>query len=195
MMDAIKITPTELLEYYFCPRFIYFMNVLKIPQYEDRRYKVQKGREVHQQRQERNKDYLWKKIDVVARESNVHLICEKYHLHGIVDEVVTLKDHTLAPIDYKYAIYPQYVYRSHRMQILSYCLLIEEVYQQPVNCGFLFYIREGSRQVKVPYNAQSRQKIIQDLEQILRVIQNENIPAKTNNWAECIDCTYKNICV
>ncbi len=194
-METLKITPTELLEYYFCPRFIYFMNVLKIPQYEDRRYKVQKGREVHQERQKHNKDYLWKKVGAVARESNVYLISEKYHLHGLVDEIVTLKDDTLAPIDYKYSVYPRHVYRSHRTQILSYCLLLEDVYQRLVKCGFIFYIRDGNRQVKVLYDDRERIKVIKDIEAVLTIIQSEKIPERTINIEECRDCTYKNICI
>lgn len=194
-MESLKITPTELLEYYFCPRFIYFMNVLKIPQYEDRRYKVQKGREVHQERQEHNKDYLWKKVGAVARESNVYLISEKYHLRGVVDEVVTLADDSLAPIDYKYALYPQFVYRSHKTQLLSYCLLVEDVFQRPVHCGFIFYIRDGSRQVKIDYTARAKRKLIEDIADLLAIIQHEKIPERTKNEYECIDCTYRNICV
>ena len=31
------VTPSEILEYIWCPRFIYFMNVLMVPQFEDRR--------------------------------------------------------------------------------------------------------------------------------------------------------------
>lgn len=194
-MESLKITPTELLEFYFCPRFIYFMNVLKIPQYEERRYKVQKGREVHQERQEHNKDYLWKKVGATARESNVFLISEKYHLRGIVDEVVTLADGSLAPIDYKYAVYPQFIYRSHKAQMLSYCLLLEDVFQKPVKCGFIFYIRDGNRQVKVDYTEKSKQKIIADVNALLEIIRNEKIPERSGNRNQCIDCTYKNICV
>jgi CRISPR-associated exonuclease Cas4 len=194
-MESLKITPTELLEYYFCPRFIYYMNVLKIPQYEDRRYKVQKGREVHEERQSHNRDYLWKKVGAVARESNVFLISEKYHLRGVVDEVVTLADGSLAPIDYKYAIYPQFVYRSHKTQILSYCLMIEDIYRQSVKCGFIFYIRDGNRQVRVDYNEKARSKVISDIESVLQIIQGERIPEYNINKNTCIDCTYKNICV
>lgn len=194
-MESLKITPTELLEYYFCPRFIYFMNVLKIPQYEDRRYKVQKGREVHEERQSHNKDYLWKKVGAVARESNVFLISDKYHLRGVVDEVVTLADGSLAPIDYKYAIYPQFVYRSHKTQSLSYCLMLEDVFQKPVKCGFIFYIRDGNRQVKVDYTEKAKLKITMDINAVLSIIQSENIPDRSNNSNQCIDCTYKNICV
>lgn len=54
------------------------------------------------------------------------------------------------PVDYKYAVYPQFVYRSHKTQILSYCLMLEDIYQKPVKSGFIFYIREGTA-VKVDY--------------------------------------------
>jgi len=171
------------------------MNVLKIPQYEDRRYKVQKGREVHAERQSHNKDYLWKKVGATARESNVFLISEKYHLRGVVDEVVTMADGSLAPVDYKYAVYPQFVYRSHKTQILSYCLMLEDTYQKPVKCGFIFYIRDGNRQVKVDYTEKTKQKIINDITALLGIIQNENIPERSENHNQCYDCTYKNICI
>ncbi|MEZ5582076.1 MAG: hypothetical protein R3F37_04210 [Candidatus Competibacteraceae bacterium] len=38
------ITPSEVLEHVYCPRFTWFMNVQNIPQHEDKRYKVLKGR-------------------------------------------------------------------------------------------------------------------------------------------------------
>ena len=41
------ITPSEVIEHIYCPRFTWFMNVQHIPQQEDQRYKVLKGREVH----------------------------------------------------------------------------------------------------------------------------------------------------
>ncbi|MFK7978695.1 MAG: CRISPR-associated protein Cas4, partial [Saprospiraceae bacterium] len=44
-----SITPSQIIEYLFCPRFTYFEYVLRIPQYEDRHYKVGRGREVHEQ--------------------------------------------------------------------------------------------------------------------------------------------------
>lgn len=171
------------------------MNVLKIPQNEDRRYKVQKGREIHEKRLQQNKDYLWKKIGAVSRQSNVYLISNKYHLCGIIDEVVTLTDDTLAPIDYKYAIYPDFVYKSHKIQIACYCLLIEEVFAKNVQEGYIFYIRDGNKQVTVPFTSGLKEKTLNDVSIILDIIQNERIPKPTAVRARCVDCTYKNICV
>ena len=63
---AISVTPSLVMEYLFCPRFIYFMECLNIPQHEERRLKVQLGRKVHETKQQINKDYLRKKIGCIA---------------------------------------------------------------------------------------------------------------------------------
>jgi len=34
------ITPSDVMEYLFCPRFVYYMNVLKVEQHEHRRVLV-----------------------------------------------------------------------------------------------------------------------------------------------------------
>jgi len=190
----MKLTPTELLEYQFCPRFIYFMNVLKIPQYEDRRYKVIRGREEHERRRLRNNAYLWKKIGAVARQSDVLLESETLHLRGIVDEIVTFADGSLAPIDFKFTETDR-PYRSHRIQLHAYCLLMEEVFAKPVKKGYLFYIRGGSRQEEILYGERDRKTIRKTIKAILDIIQKEKMPQATPIRSRCADCTYKNICV
>ena len=44
------ITISDVLEYLFCPRFIYYMHCLDIPQHQELRFKVMKGREVHEKK-------------------------------------------------------------------------------------------------------------------------------------------------
>ena len=55
------------MEYLFCPRFTYFQNYLDIPQYEEKRFKVQKGRTIHEDKQRINPDYLRKKMGCIER--------------------------------------------------------------------------------------------------------------------------------
>ncbi len=190
----IKLTPTELLEYNFCPRFIYFMNVLQIPQYEERRYKVQRGREEHEKRLARNKDYLWKKLGAVARRSDVQLESERYHLRGVVDEVITLADGSMAPVDFKFTR-TEHTFRSHRIQLYAYCLLIEEAFAKAVKKGYIFYIREGSRQEEIAFDEKARNLVTETINDILEIIQKEKMPKATKVRSRCADCTYKNICV
>ena len=78
----IFVTASVLLEYLFCPRFIYFMNCLCIDQNEDKRYKVLKGREVHDGKERINIDYLRKRIGCVGKEIGVYMASERYHMKG-----------------------------------------------------------------------------------------------------------------
>jgi len=171
------------------------MKVLMIPQYEKRRFKVQKGISVHEKREKENSKYLWKKIRAIDRKSDVYLFSEKYHLFGLIDEIVTFADGTMAPIDYKFSTYSKTVYKTHRIQILCYCLLIEELFGKTVKKGYIFYIRKGSKQVEINYNKRSKDQILKSINEILEIIQNEKIPPKTKYYNRCNDCTYKNICI
>ena len=92
------ITISDVLEYLFCPRFIYYMHCLDIPQHEESRFKVMKGREVHEKKLITNPDYLRKKLGVVKKEMNVFVASKQHHIKGIIDEVLILDDGTAAPL-------------------------------------------------------------------------------------------------
>ncbi len=139
--DAVTVTPSEVLEYLFCPRFTYFENTLGISEHQERRFKVQQGREAHRQKQVRNRAYLRKKLGVVRREFEVYLAAPKYHLRGQIDEVLSFADGTMAPLDYKFAEWKNRVYLGYRMQLVLYALLIRENYGKPAPRGFLIYTR------------------------------------------------------
>jgi CRISPR-associated exonuclease Cas4 len=46
-MNDEMITVSDVVEYMYCPRFVYFERVLGIPQYEEKREKVVIGRNIH----------------------------------------------------------------------------------------------------------------------------------------------------
>ena len=83
---AFSITASDILEFLFCPRFIYFENYLDIPQHEEKRFKVQKGRNIHEDKERVNPEYLRKKIGCIERKKAVYLSSKK-GIRGIVDEV------------------------------------------------------------------------------------------------------------
>ena len=198
MMDtetSPMLTPSEVVEHIWCPRFTYFMNVLMIPQFEDRRYKVLKGREVHKRREKENRDYLRKKLGVVNKEQAVYLASPKVRVRGIVDEVLFLDDGTMAPLDFKYTEYQERAFRTHAIQVTLYGLLIEEVYQAKVLRGYVAYIRGGSKVLEVPFSDEIREATGHILDEMFSIIHTGKLPRKTVNKNHCIDCCYKNICV
>ena len=191
------LTPTDVLEHLWCPRFTWFMHVQHIDQHEDQRYKVQKGKRIHQQRDDQNKSYLRKKIGVIKKQNEVYLASAKLRLRGFVDEVLWLKDGSMAPLDYKYTEIAdhKYVYQTHETQIIIYALLIEDNYQQSVNKGFIAYIR-GQQQLKeVILTSKNRQIIQQHVDDIFAIIATGRLPKRARNKRHCSDCCYKNICV
>lgn len=189
------LTPSEVLEHVFCPRFTWFMNVQHIAQHEDKRFKVLKGREVHQRRETENKSYLRRKIGVVKRETAVYLASPRLRLRGIVDEVLWLKDGTMTPLDYKYTEHREAVFKTHRIQILIYALLIREVYQARVERGYVAYIRGGSQLLEVPVDVQGIAKVMELVDEIFAIIASGRLPKRTSSPVRCQDCCYKNICV
>lgn len=189
------LTPSEVIEHIFCPRFTYFMNVLLIPQFEDRRYKVLKGREVHKRREEENAAYLRKRIGAAAKERQVYLASPTLRVRGIVDEVLTLRDGTLAPLDYKYTPYREQAFQTHRIQVTLYGLLVRVTYDRPVHRGYVAYIRGGSRLIEVPLTDATEREALDAVEEIFAIIHTGRMPKRTPYRARCADCCYKNICV
>ncbi|WP_295401742.1 CRISPR-associated protein Cas4 [uncultured Thiocystis sp.] len=189
------ITPSEVLEHVYCPRFTWFMNVQNIPQHEETRFKVQKGREVHRRRATENRDYLRRKIGAVKREIEVYLASPALRLRGIVDEILWLKDGSLAPLDYKYTESRETVFKTHETQIILYAMLIQEVYRQPVTRGYLAYIRDGSQLLEVAVTEAAMARTRSLIGQIFDIIQTGRLPARTSSRLRCEDCCYKNICV
>ena len=189
------ITPSEVLEHVYCPRFTWFMNVQNIPQHEETRFKVLKGREVHRHRATENRDYLRRKIGAVKREIEVYLASPALRLRGIVDEVLWLKDGTTAPLDYKYTEARDTVFKTHETQIVMYAMLIQEIYQQPVTRGFVAYVRDGSQLLEVAVTDDRVAKVRLLIRQIFDIIITGRLPARTSSRIRCEDCCYKNICV
>ncbi|MCH7762953.1 MAG: CRISPR-associated protein Cas4 [Candidatus Marinimicrobia bacterium] len=189
------ITPSEVMEYLYCPRFTYFLNVMRIEQYEDKRFKVQKGRRVHEDRMKHNKDYLRKKIATIKKEMDIYLADPELGIRGIVDEILWLNDGTLAPVDYKYTQFKDTVFRTHKYQLVLYGMLIEKMYNMDVKRGYIVYIRGGSKTKEVAITASLKEKALCVVKEIMQIIMSEKLPRKTKHQIRCYDCTYKNICV
>jgi len=193
--QEIFVTVSDALEYLFCPRFIFFERCLMIAEHQERRYKVLKGRELHEVREKVNREYLRKKLNCVRKEVSVYLTSHKYHFKGEVDEVLFLDDGTAAPLDYKYAEYKDTVYRTHKYQAALYGLLIKEHFGVDVKRGFVCYTRSNNYVAEIDLREKDYDKAKQIVHEILMIIQRGYFPEGTKQKARCVDCTYRNICV
>jgi CRISPR-associated exonuclease Cas4 len=189
------ITPSEVIEHIYCPRFTYFMNCLNIPQHEELRYKVLKGRELHDRRENENRDYIRRKLGCIDKDISVYIASKRIGIRGIVDEVLHLSDGTLAPLDYKYAEYSGHIFETHKVQSVLYALLIMENYNKQVKKGFICYVRNGNKVKEILYREKDLWYAKDTIAEIFRVILRGYYPKKTRWQNRCIDCCYRNICV
>ena len=194
-MITSSITITHVLEHLFCPRFTYFEHVLAIPERQEKRWKVQNGRDVHLERTKVNKSYLRKKLQVVKREFDVPLADEQLRVRGIADEVLTFEDGTMGPFDYKFAKTPKKTYRTQQLQCVLYGMLIERVFNCEVNRGYLCYTRDNYRIVEVPITARQRSAALKAVDEVIAIIQNGYLPLPTSQPRRCVDCCYQKVCI
>ncbi|GAB2797157.1 CRISPR-associated protein Cas4 [Rhabdobacter roseus] len=188
-----SLTPSHIIEYLFCPRFTYFEYVLRIPQHEDSNYLVLRGRGLHDQKLEQNKDYLRRRIGATDKLLDQYLTNEL--IRGRLDEVLTLADGSMAPLDYKFAEYNDRVYDTYRTQLYCYAWLIEEHFGKPVHKGFLVYTRSRNKVVEVPITDADKEHVRAAARAIFQIIDENRFPKATKYKARCVTCTYRNMCI
>ncbi|MEO1519026.1 MAG: CRISPR-associated protein Cas4 [Bacteroidota bacterium] len=187
-----SLTPSHIIAHLYCPRFTYFEHVLRIPQYEDRHYKVNRGRQVHQQKAIQNSGYLRRRLGVQGKLLNPYLTNDL--LRGEVDEVLFLSAEEYAPLDYKFAQFKDRVYGTYKTQLYCYAHLIESNFQKKVSKGFLVYTRSQHRLVEVPIHRRHIDKVKKDAADICDLLAKNHYPKATPYKKRCVTCTYRNIC-
>jgi CRISPR-associated exonuclease Cas4 len=182
------------MEYLFCPRYIYFLHCLDIPQHEEQRVKVRIGREAHHAKETSNISYLRRNLSVQRKEVGVYLTSDNLPVRGIVDEVLFLADGTAAPFDYKFAEYKERFFRTHCYQSVLYGMMIEERYGVPARRGYLCYLRSNNLVKEIPFTQRVRDEARAVVEDILKITEYGHYPAPTPSKKSCIDCCYRHIC-
>lgn len=189
---TMSLTPSDIIEHLYCPRFTYFLRVLNIAQHEDRHYKVQKGREVHAKKTKVNAHYLRRRLGVTAKYANQYLTNEV--LRGEVDEVLFLGNDEAAPLDYKFAKYEGKVYETYLHQLYCYAWLIEDNFGKEVKKGFLVYTRSRNHVEEVEIPPVAKEKVKKAVEEMAQIVGENFFPKTTKAKKRCVNCTYRNIC-
>lgn len=186
------ITATDLQEYWYCPRFIYYMYVTRIRQYEEKRVKVQIGREVHKAKA-LEKDYLRKSLGVVKQEKEMYLSDENLGICGIIDEILHIEDGSIVTLEYKFAE-NKYKFRTQFYQAVYYSLLIDSNYKTNMTKCYFVYTRSGSKLVKYDIKPKHKEYILDCIKEFKKIAHEGFYPKRTKYQRQCLDCTYNKIC-
>ena len=137
-------------------------------------------------------EYLRRRIGVVDKQMEVYLT--NGLLRGEVDEVLTLQDGTMAPLDYKFAKWEERLYDTYRTQLLCYAWLIEENFGKAVTRRYLVYTRSKNHLLEVPIRPADVAEVQAAAAAIQAIIQKNMFPPATKMRKRCDHCTYRNVC-
>ena len=189
----ICLTASQVLAYRYCPRFLWFEDVLGIPQNQELRFKVRKGREVHRNKDEANRRYLRKRLGVVDKKRDLYLGKPDLPFRGIVDEVLVFPDGSMAPLDWKFAEYKKRVFATYRTQAVIYGYLIHHIFEVRVDRAFLVFTRSKNKLVTLAITPDHFEEL-ETIHREMTAVLSGNWPRATRFKRRCHDCCYRNVC-
>ncbi len=189
----VNLTVSDLRQYEYCPRKVYFTHCLGFSRGKHITYKMQEGTLEHLRVRDLEERRTLKSYGLVEGERlfEVKFYSDKLKLTGLLD-MVLLSSGEAIPVEYKNSLAGR-VGEDHKLQLCAYALLIEERWQVPVKRAFVHFI-QLKRSVRVKLDTALRAKTLQRLEDIGKMVTGETMPDATPVRARCTDCEMRNFC-
>lgn len=181
---------TDLKQYSYCPRVIYYERCL--PGVRPRTYKMDAGRDAHEEEQKRAARRSLAGYDVLLgeRRFNVRLYSERLQLTGEVDEVVRTNEGELFPVDYKLA---RQIGAHYKLQLAAYALMLGESEGVEVQRGFI-YLMLTRRLIPLPMTAELYAAVETTLAALRTMIEREQMPPPAIKRTYCAACEFRRFC-
>lgn len=117
------------------------------------------------------------------------LYSSKYKLKGKPDMII-LQNNQFIPIEHKPT--SKKVYSTHIMQLMAYCLLVEENYEITPSYGILV-LKEGKKK-RIDFTEKRREELINILDKMREMLNRSEIPFYSVRQKRCRSCGYEKIC-
>ena len=188
---SLPIRVVDLKQWVYCPRVFYYQHCL--PRVRPLTYKMKAGVEAGQAeegREERRSLRVYG-LSEGEREFNVPLRSSRLGLRGEADMVVTTADETIV-VDYKLS---KIAGPHFQLQLAAYAVMLEEMrgVQSQARRGFLYWI--GERRVEeIAIGKRLREKLMQALEGMRRIVEREEMPPPVSNRRKCVACEFRRFC-
>lgn len=190
-MEPQYITATDVMNYSYCPRIIYYIHVLHEPQYTTK--KELKGREKEGDFSKKGRrTKVVKEGPILPKKFGMYLISEKLGLKTKLDSVMfDYSKHEAYPIQAKYSYKPKVIYNNQKNQLLMESLLIEDVLEYKAPYGFIKFLKSGDL---IKLDLTDKHSLLNAISQIKYIVNNESFPNPTEYKKRCVDCCYRRKC-
>ncbi len=190
MNNKYNLNVTDIKQYIYCPRIIYFTYCQPVK--KKRTFKMKFGDEQHDIVDQLEKRRTLKRYGLEKGEKifKYKVYSERFGLSGKLDMVVKQK-REIVPIEMKYTNKKPGL--NHKYQLAAYMILLEDEFELPVRKGIIHIIpTKDSYYYK--NNDELREKVKEILNNIRLIIKEEIFPKKASGWKKCKDCEFKNYC-
>lgn len=190
------ITVSDIKQYSYCPKIIYFDHVLHVPKPPDQKLKT--GKEKHDDitgKEKRRKGGLFYDSELDSAEKLFHVSLESsaLGLRGILDYLIK-SEKEFIPVDYKFgSSHNGGVHLNHKYQLAAYALLVEENFNTIVRRAYVHYSVDKVN-ARIDFSDEIRRRTQKMIREIGTIIREEVEPACTRNPGRCIDCEYGRYC-
>lgn len=182
------VTVTELRQYVYCPRVVYYMAMLPRPLSG----KMREGIQAHLDEEDRERRRSLRPYGLMEgeRRFGVRLEDRALGVRGAIDMLVLTRDEVI-PIEHKLSHGP--LSHTHRVQLCAYSLLAEAAFGLPARRAFVYWI-PSRRASEVTITPELRAQTAAVIDAVQGVRASEVLPAPTTVVARCTDCEFRRFC-
>jgi CRISPR-associated exonuclease Cas4 len=189
--DMIQVS--DITQYFYCPRKIYFIKTLGIK--IKARPKMEMGKEEHEKEHRRIKErktiYGIPKKDITQIIHNLPIEDTNTGIYGIIDTTIILKTKEIIPVEVKYTDFEN-IKINWKKQLTAYAILLEKHFKTTIKKGII-YLPTKHKQIQIDIPSEAKATLKQDIKKIKKLIHSEKIPNVTKG-KQCNYCEMKKFC-
>lgn len=193
MADDDMLQVSDITQYFYCPRKVYFMKTMGIQ--VKPRPKMDLGKDEHEREHRRVKErktiYGFSEDEVKEVIHDLAIENKTIGLYGMVDTVLIMKNGEVLPVDVKYSKSVS-VKINWRKQLIAYSLLLEAYFGTTVKRGII-YLPAQHKQIQVEITCEGKEVVRQDIQKIKDLIKSEKMP-NVNKGLQCNYCEMAKFC-
>jgi len=191
--DGDYLTVTDISQYYYCPRKLYFIRTLGITQVPKKKMELSKKEHDREDKRqtERKEIYGFKKEEVKEVLKKVKVEDHELKLRGILDYVLVLNNGEMLPVEIKYTDYPSPSLRW-RKQLFAYSLLLDSTFTTTIKRAILYFSIQNIHEI-IEVSPSDKNLIKEDIKKMRQLIASESIPNKVDD-SKCSYCEMKKFC-
>jgi CRISPR-associated exonuclease Cas4 len=189
---AGEVSVSDLVQYYFCPRKVYFLRVaeLQVPPRSKMRLGTEEHEREHRRIKERRNVYGLAANDVRCVSHNVFTEAD-CGLYGQIDTLVTLTNGNVVPVEVKYSDRVT-IFRQWKKQMTAYAFLLRSLGHR-VTYGVIYFPRQKTT-VNIPVYSDDLDHILKDVAKVKSLLEGEKMPRGVRE-EKCTYCEVRKFCV